>query len=771
MEKPRLKRRALRTLIGVAIAAGLFLLADLLFPLRSNIEYTPVVLGTDSSVLHTFLTADEQWRFNTQPGEITPELEKAIIYKEDKYFYYHPGINVIAIGRAVANNVLNLKRTSGASTITMQVVRMMNPKRRTYLNKLGEMFRALQLEFHYSKKEILQMYLNLVPYGSNIQGVKAAAILYFDKMPGQLSLAEVTALSIIPNRPNSLVLGKDNHAIVKQRNKWLHRFKDDNLFPERQVEDALGEPLNAYRHDAPKGVPQLSLRLRRMYPSADEIYSTINPTIQQKAEDLAANYNRALKLNNIHNLSVLIVDNHTHQVVAYLGSSDFFDKEHNGQVDGVSATRSPGSTLKPALYGLCMDKGLITPKTIIADVPINYEGYEPENYDLQFRGNISIEDALKNSLNIPAVTLLHNAGVKPFITLLTNAGFHSVWKRQKKLGLSMVIGGCEVSLEELTTLYSSFANKGIYFAPEYTKSSNGKKQKGKRILTEQTSYMLGTILTELHRPDLPNLGAQSYSIPKIAWKTGTSYGRKDAWSIGYNSRYTIGVWAGNFNGTGVAGLNGAGTATPLVFQLFNAIDRHVANPWLEQPSNIGFRLVCSKSGKLPADYCTEQTMDYYIPGVSSSEHCDHIKNVWLSADEQFSFCTSCLPAAGYKTKSFQNIAAPLAAYYEAGHIAYEKIPPHNPSCNRVFNGIAPVITSLTDNMNYIIVDKEQQQLQLMCNTSNDVKEVYWYINDQFHSSSEPGKKSFFKPTTPQVKISCADDKGRNTDIYINIKYL
>lgn len=770
MKRQQWKRRAWRVFAGIGIPTGLFLLADLLFPVQANVEYTPVVLTADSSVIHTFLTADEQWRFHTEASEITPELEQAIIYKEDKYFYYHPGINVVAIGRAAINNLMKLKRTSGASTITMQVARLLKPRSRTYLNKCIEMFRALQLELHYSKREILQMYLNLVPYGSNIQGVKAAAILYFDKLPEQLSLAEITALCIIPNRPNSLMPGRDNAEIVKQRNKWLRRFQKDKVFPATQVDDALGEPLHAYRHPAPKGIPQLALRLRRMQPAMHEIYSTIHSDIQQKAEDIAANYTRALKLNNIHNLSVLVIDNRTHQVVAYLGSSDFFDKEHNGQVDGVPATRSPGSALKPALYGLCLDKGMITPKTMITDVPINFDGYQPENYDLQFRGKVSIEDALRNSLNIPAVKLLHDVGLQSFITILTNAGFSSVWKRQKKLGLSMAIGGCDVSLEELTAFYSSLANNGIYFAPEYTITGK-EKQQGKKILSASACYMLSNILTELHRPDLPNLGAQSYSIPKIAWKTGTSYGRKDAWSIGYNSRYTIGVWAGNFDGTGVAGLNGAGTATPLVFQLFNAIDRHVPHDWLQQPKDIGFRFVCAQTGLLPADYCEEQLMDYCIPGVSSPAVCNHLKSVWISADDQFSYCTSCLPQAGYKTISYPNVSAELAAWYDIGHIAYEKIPPHNPACNRIFNGSAPVITSLTDNMSYIIVDRKEQQLQLMCNTSNDVKKVYWYINDSFFGCSEPGKKSFFTPSTPEVKISCADDKGRNTDIHIRIKYL
>ncbi|RYD57728.1 MAG: penicillin-binding protein 1C [Sphingobacteriales bacterium] len=750
-----------------------FILADLLLPVRPGIEYAPVVLARDGSVIHTFLTKDEQWRFDTKLDEITPELKQAIIYKEDKYFRYHPGINIFAIGRAAVNNIFYLKRTSGASTITMQVARMLQPKKRTYVNKGVEMLRALQLELHYSKDEILQMYLNLVPYGSNVQGVKAASIIYFNKLPNQLSLAEITALSIIPNRPNSLVLGRDNAAIVIQRNKWLKRFESDKLFASATIGDALDEPLNAYRHNAPDVAPQFAWRMRRQQPGVTQIRTTIDPMVQQKAYDLTYGYSQALRLHGIYNASVIVIDNRTMEVKAYIGSSDFGDKAHHGEVDGVKAIRSPGSTLKPLLYGMCMDMGIVTPKTTIADVPINIDGYIPENYDLQFRGNITTEEALKNSLNIPAVKLLHSAGVKSFTAKLTDAGFLSIWTKRNKLGLSMILGGCGVQLDELSALYASFANAGMYRPLRFTidDSTGAKRQKATKILSPEASYMMTGILRELHRPDLPNLYEQAASVPKIAWKTGTSYGRKDAWSIGYNQRYTMGVWIGNFDGIGVAGLNGAGTATPLLFQLFNAIDRSASVEWKIKTEDLGYRLVCRETGKLPNDYCTSQVMDYYIPGTSSTERCAHQVPVWLSPDEGISYCTSCLPDAGYKTKSYPNIPAELAAWYDQSHTAYEKIPKHNPECGRVFDGRSPIITSLTNKLSYIIVDKESQQLQLKCNTANDVKQVYWYINDNFYASATPAEKKFFIPSTPRVKISCTDDKGRNTDIEIKVKFL
>lgn len=757
----------------IVITALLFIILDITMPVNTRIEYGQLVRAEDGTILHAYLTHDEQWRMKANLDEITPELKKAIIYKEDKYFYYHPGVNVFAVGRAAVNNLLKQKRTSGASTITMQVARMLEPKKRSYFNKIAEMFRALQLELHYTKEEILQLYLNLVPYGSNIQGVKAAAILYFNKTPGQLSLAEITALSVIPNRPNSLAPGEHNSAIVKARNKWLQRFKQDNVFNDAAIQDALEEPLNAYRHDAPRRAPQFAYRMLMQYPAMPEVFTTIDARMQTEAEAVVSNYMTNLKLNNINNASVFIIDNKTHQVKTYIGSPDFFDAEHNGQVDGITSARSPGSTLKPLLYGLCIDHGIITPKTIIADVPVNYEGYAPENYDLGFRGNIAAEDALRMSLNIPAVKLLNALGTPHFISSLSRGGVSTIWNDRNRLGLSMILGGCVIRLDELSNIYSSFANGGLYHPVRWLRSDtvyhNAKDRM--QVLSPAAAYMVTNILTELHRPDVPNLAASATGIPKIAWKTGTSYGRKDAWSIGYNANYTIGVWVGNFDGTGVPELNGAGTASPLLFRIFNTVDRNVADDWLKAPEELEIRFVCKESGKVPNDYCSEQVADYFIPGISPNQQCDHQKEVWLSADETFSYCTTCRPVNGYKTKVFPNISAELTAYYEQNHIPYTQQPPHNPKCTRLFDGDPPGIISLTDNATYLIVDKQQQKLQLQCTAANDVKKVYWYINNKFFASTGVGESAFFIPADRNIKISCADDKGRNTDIRIKVKFI
>src|SRR5450432_4196786 len=332
----------------------LFALFCLIFPLPDEKEYATCILDDQGQIVHAFLPRDQQWRMKMEDPEISPLLKHTILFKEDKYFYYHPGINPIAICKSFIGNILHGKIRSGASTITMQVARALEPKKRSYFNKLREIFRAEQLELKYSKQEILELYLNLIPYGGNIQGVKAAAFFYFRKNPDHLSLAEITTLSIIPHRPSSLVIGKNNDRIIRARNEWLKKFGRQKLLTANEIRDALNEPFTATRHPAPQLLPQLSLKLKKS--GGENIATHIDMNKQFKLEKLVSDYAQASRLKNIQNAAVVVINNENHQVVAYLGSADFYDSLDGGEVNGASAVRQPGSTLKPFLYGLCLDE-------------------------------------------------------------------------------------------------------------------------------------------------------------------------------------------------------------------------------------------------------------------------------------------------------------------------------------------------------------------------------------------------------------------------------
>ncbi|MEO5591387.1 MAG: penicillin-binding protein 1C [Chitinophagaceae bacterium] len=756
-----------RLLLSLAALFILFFFLNWLWPVPDKIEYSTIITDNKGEVIHAFLTRDQQWRMKTELNEISPLLRKTIIEKEDKYFYQHPGINLLAMGRAFAKNLLHLKRTSGASTITMQVARALEPKKRTYLNKSIEMFRALQLEWKYSKDEILQLYLNLVPYGGNIEGVKSASILYFKKNPDHLSLAEITTLSIIPNRPSTLVIGRNNDRIIKERNRWLQKFAAEKIFTQKEIRDALDEPLVAVRGSVPGYIPHLSYKLKKQ--GTDIIRTHIEMNTQLKIEKLVADYSRTLTLKNIRNAAVIVIDNQTHNVIAYVGSANFRDTTDAGQVNGAAAIRQPGSTLKPLLYGLCIDEGILTPKMIVTDVAVNYQGYAPENYDKKFNGYVSMEYALEHSLNIPAVKSLRLLGKDKLVQKLAGCNFQQIKKDQQKLGLSLILGGCGATLEELTGLYSSFANDGIYIQPSYTQADSTHKKI--KVLTTGANFMINETLSKVNRPDFPLNWGSTEHMPKIAWKTGTSYGRRDAWSIGYNKHYTIGIWTGNFSAQGIPELSGANIATPLLFKIFNTIDYDSDQEWFNQPKDCDIRQVCSETGLPPNDYCTNIVTDYFIPLISPAKKCDNMQEIMINADETMSYCQNCVPATGYKKKLYKMIGPDMQAWMQDNRVAYMHIPAHNPLCEKVFKEGAPLITSPSNGTEYLISKKHPEPLQLVCRAASDAGMLYWYINNKFYKSCSIGEKQFFIPEEGPVKISCTDDKGRNRDVWITVKYV
>jgi penicillin-binding protein 1C len=755
--------------IGFLGLVVLFFILNWIFPLPDKVEYSTIITDNKGEVVNAYLTSDQKWRMKTELEEISPLLRKTIIAKEDRHFYSHPGVNPVAVIRAFFSNIFQMRRVSGASTITMQVAKMMEPGKRNIWSKFREMFRAFQLELKYSKKEILQLYLNLVPYGGNIEGVKAASLLYFNKNPDHLSLAEITALSIIPNKPGLMIPGRNNDFIVKERNRWLQRFADRKVFTQKEIEDALVEPLNATRRSVPHYIPHLSYKLKKQDRDATIIKTNIDLNTQLKTEKLVEDYTRIQRLRNIRNAAVVIIDNNTHKVITYVGSSGFLDTTDGGQVNGAAAVRQPGSTLKPLLYALCFDEGLLTPKTVMTDVAVNYEGYAPENYDEKFNGYVTVEYALERSLNIPAVKGLRLLGQEKMIQKLVQSNFQQIQKDRRKLGLSMVLGGCGTTLEELTGLFSAFAHEGKFVKPSYLQDDPSTNPT--RLISPAANYMINEILSKVNRPDFPLNWTATERMPKIAWKTGTSYGRKDAWSIGYNKNFTVGVWVGNFSGQGAADLSGANIATPLLFRIFNTIDYDSDEEWFRQPEDCDIRQVCSETGLVPSDNCSSIVTDYFIPLISSTKTCENRQEIMISADEKISYCRSCSPVSGYKKKWYKITDPDMQAWFTENRIAYDRIPPHNPSCELIFKGAAPVINSPVNGTEYLISKKDPEPIQLIAKTANDVSKIYWYINDKFYRSCHPGEKQFFVPNEGRVKISCTDDKGRNRDIRVTVRFV
>jgi len=767
--KGLLQHRWLLVTVGALIfLVILFKVIDLISPLPGFARgYSTMIYSSDGQIIHGFLSKDQKWRIRADQEEVSAELCKAVIFKEDKYFYFHPGVNPVSVVRALYNNTIKGRRTSGASTITMQLARMLNPAPRTFKSKLRETFRALQLECHYTKKEILLMYLNLLPYGGNIEGVKAASMIYFGQLPCELSPAQVAMLTVIPNNPN--VLKPQNHKILLQnRNYWLKRMGERKIFTQEQITDALAEDFETRHYPVPRQAPHLSYRLKAESES-DRIVTSLNMLLQNKAESAVRNYIRGLRSMQINNAAVLIVNNHTMNVEAYIGSAGFDENQYSGQVDGVQAIRSPGSALKPMLYMLAFDRGLVSPKTVVSDVPVNFNGYRPENYDESYRGSVSIEQALALSLNVPAVDLLDKMGLNDLTGALASTDFKWIAGHKKKVGLSLILGGCGATLEELTGMYAAFANQGVWRPLHYVTEATV-KDGSIRIGSPGSAWLITEILTGLKRPDLPNEYQMTANLLRVAWKTGTSYGRRDGWAIGYNEDYTIGVWIGNFIGNGIPELNGTDCAVPLLFMLFNQIGVQNTD-WFKPTPDIDFRLVCSETGMIPDTFCHNQVMENYLPGISPSVRCNHMKVIFTNKEETMSYCSDCVPATGYKTVLYPNLPPQLVSYYEEMNIPYKKIPEHNRECNSLLQEKGPVITSLTDGAEYLVIAGRHQHLMLKSISENGTAHVFWYINKKFYKKSAPAEVVYFEATKGSHTITCSDDKGRSSTINIRVSMI
>ncbi|MEP1032195.1 penicillin-binding protein 1C [Ekhidna sp.] len=769
--KNRRKRILKRIIAGLAISIGLFLtflVLDYVFPFDQRLDYSTLVIDSNGDILNAYLSNDDKWRLYLEQEDITEELKKAILFKEDQYFYSHPGVNPISIVRAFVQNITSGKRKSGASTITMQVSRLLNPKERTYGNKIVEMFNALQLEYHCSKDDILRLYLNLLPYGGNIEGIKSASHIYFGKDPKLLSLAELAGLVAIPNRPSSLSIKNDHAPINQAKDKWLKRFQVANVFQSHIIDLAMTEELKPKRRDLPNHAPHLSRRLKAN--TKNKIIKTyLEYESQKRIEEIASAHINRLKYLNVTNTSIIVIENKTRRVISYVGSANFYDEQSAGQVDGVSAIRSPGSTLKPLLYALHYDKGNLSPKRRIADVQMSFGGYEPENYDNTFHGWISSEEALRQSLNVPTVQLLNDYGISKFIEPLVRSQFRTIERTKNKLGLSLILGGCGVSLKELAGLYSAFANAGNYQPLQFYKNVDSTNRESP-IVSEQAAYILTEILTEVTRPDLPDSWKDNPNRPRIAWKTGTSFGRRDAWSIGYNQEYTVGVWAGNFSGEGAPELSGVGVAAPILFDVFNVIADVSTYDWYERPPGVDRVLVCDETGLTPNTFCTNTVVDQVIEGVTIPSLCQHLKPVLIAPDSSESYCMTCVKdAEEYKEALFSNHSAELLDYFKTEKITYTKAPDHYKFCERVFPDQGLEIVSPVDRLEYYVDADDEKQIQLKAQSPSNTTRYFWYINDVFYKSVSRNEEIYFTPSEGKIKISCSDDRGRNQNITISVK--
>ncbi|WP_027129445.1 penicillin-binding protein 1C [Fusobacterium perfoetens] len=531
-------------------------------------RYSVSVLDDKDEIIGVYLNKDEQWHLKGTEN-IPEKLKISVLNFEDKNFYSHNGVDFLAIIRSLKNNIIYKKR-NGASTITMQVAKISNPKKRSYLNKYVEIIQSFKIENNFSKDEILLMYLNNAPYGGNIVGYKTASHLYFQKKPEELTWAESSLLAVLPNSPSLMNIEKNRDKLIEKRNFLLKKLYEKNYISETQYKLSLREPIPNKRYNFKNLAPHL---VRRVIDNNKDIiiHSTINTELQQKLEKTTKDYSEFLKTQGIKNLSVLVVDNNTYEIKGYIGSQDFYDFENNGQVDGVVAKRSPGSVLKPFLYGKAIDEGLIVPQSKVPDIPIYFSNFSPQNANKKYYGIIEIQDALIKSLNTPFVQLLKEYGEDKFFYFLKDVlGFQD--NDYSRYGLSLILGTKELSVEDIATLYCGLGNYGNFKSLKYLQ--NEKKEKGRQLLTSGASYLTLKTIKNLERPGLQNIYKSKYPI---SWKTGTSYGKRDGWAAGVNPNWTVVVWVGNFTGETNPNLTGVFSAGNLLFDIFKFLPNNQEN--------------------------------------------------------------------------------------------------------------------------------------------------------------------------------------------------
>ncbi|MZR64178.1 penicillin-binding protein 1C [Alcanivorax sp. DP30] len=660
----------------------LLLLAALqCWPLPQRLHSTPyatLMLDRQGRMLDARIAEDQQWRF--VPVDQVPEkYRQALLNFEDRRFFWHPGIDPLAIGRAAWLNLNAGRVVSGGSTITMQLARLLrDDPPRTLPEKAREAALALQLEWHYSKEDILTQYASRAPFGGNTVGLRAAAWRYFQREPDAMSWAEAALLAVLPNAPSWIHPGRNRQRLKEKRDRLLVSLHARGQLDDRDLQLALLEPLPP----PPQALPALAPHLMNTLQKAGHgklLNTTLDATLQQRVHALARQHGERLAREGVHNLAVVVIDHHQQQTRAYVGNVTHGNRaEYGADVDIAASPRSTGSILKPLLYGLMLDEGLLLPQTLIPDLPTNYGGFSPENHDHSYRGAVPAHEALSQSLNIPAVRMLRSYGGGRFHSRLQRMGMSTLFRPAEDYGLTLILGGAEGRLDEITAIYARLmaAASGRVPQPLTVLRDQPVKSKPPYMLTPGAAWLTQQALREVARPGTARQWRQFSSSQPIAWKTGTSYGLRDAWAVGSNGRYTVGVWAGNGNGEPAPSLGGAATAAPLMLDVFSLLG---PSPWAEPPlSELKTVQVCDDDGYLAGGRC--HTREQLAPRQSHFQTVTpHHVRIHLDSNGQ-RVHSGCEAVANMQHRDWFVLPPAQAWFYRRHHPDYRPLPAWRKDC-------------------------------------------------------------------------------------------
>ncbi|MBN1411469.1 MAG: penicillin-binding protein 1C [Spirochaetales bacterium] len=735
-----IKIRAHRILFNISGVLFVFVLFYSFIPLEKPLfrdDYSTVVLDKNDDILAVYLNKREQWMFPPRPDTGIPEkLKTAVLNYEDKYFYMHPGINFVSLARALFRNITSMEVKSGASTITMQVARLSRPKERTVLNKLTEMLQAFKIELLFSKDQILRLYLEHAPYGGNIMGYRAASMKYFGKLPDKLSWSEASVLAVLPNAPGLVTPVLNNARLIEKRNSLLQILLSRGIINQETYSVSILEPVPGSTHPFPLHAPHLGQAMNARKPGK-YIETSLEGSFQRDIKTIVTqNFNYLTQL-GLENCAVLVAETKTGKVRAYIGSRDFFNEEIQGQVDGVTAERSTGSILKPFLYALCMDEGMILQDSIIKDVPSHFGLFSPSNASRSFDGLVTARNALIRSLNVPAVRLLNEYGLYKFYLFLKHAGMTTLFRTADDYGLPLIIGGAEGTVWDMAVLYRGLGNMGR-FKPLtiYPDDDSSEMNESEPILiTPGACYLTMEVMKELSRPGVEYFWDRYQSQWPLAWKTGTSYGQRDGWACGVSPDWTIAVWVGNFDGSMNPNLIGRSCSAPILFDIFNYLPKNPSQMWFPEPLQDLVQVkVCRETGYLAGPHCPETIYARAPLQMRSLAVCPYHKAAYVTNDEKYSVCSLCWKPGNYKKKNYLVYPPDVVQYMRGKGQLLDTVPRHFPGCPGTTD-TNPLQILYPQENTHIWVPKDfsgqyQKVLLRVAHTDRDAI-VYWYLDDEY----------------------------------------
>jgi len=776
----------------IIILTGLFLLVGFWFCLPDPLFKNPtsyVVESANGELLNAAIASDGQWRFPASDS-VPQKFKACIVAFEDKSFYKHPGINIFSVGRAFRQNIRRGKVVSGASTLDMQIIRMAQKSKRNWYNKLLEAIKALRLNIRYSKDEILNLYAANAPFGTNVVGLDAASWRYFGRDASKLSWGEMAALAVLPNSPSLVHPGKNRNRLLQKRNRLIDILVQQKVLNTTEALLAKAEPVPDKPYSLPEDAPHILNLIRTDYKKGliqqTRIRTTISQRLQHQVNNILAEHHKRLMANQVNNCAALVLDIETGAALAYVGNVyQPANIEAESYVDVIQAPRSPGSTLKPLLYAAMLNEGMILPHSLVPDIPTQIAGYQPNNYDLGYDGAVPASKALARSLNVPAVKMLQQYRYERFHSFLKTTGIKTLNQPPDFYGLSLILGGCETTMWQLSGVYASMArslnhfnkNKPKYsikdwYEPVYqSKDQAYTEQEDNGLLNASSIYYTFQAMNEVMRPGEELLWKRFASSQQIAWKTGTSFGFRDAWAIGLTPRFLVAVWAGNTDGEGRPGLTGIDATAPILFDIFRLLPSP-PDGWFSKPSSeLKSVKVCQESGFKASDLCTQTTMMDLPPATLHGPVCSFHQWIHLDKSGKFQVSLECESPSQMLHKSWFVLPPAMEFYYKTKNYAYQSLPPFRPDCSGVSEGVnMELIYPKNQAKIYLPVGLDGQQQQVIFNAAhrNPGEKIYWHLDNHFIGSTREIHQLSFKPSAGKHTITLVDEHGKRLQQWFTV---